>query len=140
MSLEEEVRRAAYVLDTQRTQLEGFAQQQELLRARETITRTREAGQGAEVLVPTGGGAFLCMTVKDDKNALMNVGSDLVFAESIDKVIDRLDARIKEMEDANKSVAERILDVDNRVKVQTKYVQDLYDRLKKETSKSSGGQ
>ena len=87
MNLEEEVRRAAYMLETQRAQLDSLSQQQDLLqysleeflRARETISRTRQAGHGAEVLVPTGGGTFLIMTVKDDKNALMNVGSDVVF-------------------------------------------------------------
>jgi len=55
------------VLDQYREQIEALAQQQEIvrisleehMRARETLTRYREAGKGAEVLVPVGANSFL---------------------------------------------------------------------------------
>ncbi len=138
MSTEDEVRRAATVLDNQRAQLEGLARQEEilqysleeLLRTRETVNNTKKAGKGAEVLVPVGAGAFLSMNIKETDRALMTIGSDLVVEENVDKVLERLDVRIKEIEDANKSLSERISDLDNRVRVQARFVQDLYDKVK----------
>ena len=148
MTTEDEVRRAVAVLDTQRSQLESLARQEELLqlsleeymRAKETISRYRQAGKGAEILVPVGAGAFLIAQVKEDSKALINVGSDIVFEEGVDRATERLDERIKQLEEAIESLGERVVDMDNRVKVQTSFVQDLYDKLEKESSGSRGGQ
>jgi prefoldin alpha subunit len=139
MNNEEEVRRAAAVLDSQRAQLESLARQEEilqysleeLLRARETVGNARQAGKGTEALVPVGAGAFLFMNVKDSDKALMSIGSDLVLEESVDKVLEKLDARVKEIEEASKTLSEKISDLDDRVGVQARFVQDLYDRAKK---------
>jgi len=139
MSDEDEIRRAAAVLDSQRAQLETLARQEEifqysleeLLRARETVSSARKAGNGAEALVPVGAGAFLFMDVKVSDKALMSIGSDLVLEESVDKVLERLDARVKEIEEASKTLSEKITDLDDRVRVQARFVQDLYDRAKK---------
>ena len=138
MSNEEEVRRAATVLDSQRAQLESLARQEEilqysleeLLRARETVSNARQAGKGTETLVPVGAGAFLFMNVRESDKALMSIGSDLVLEESVDKVLERLDTRVKEIEEANKTLSEKISDLDDRVRVQARFVQDLYDRSK----------
>jgi prefoldin alpha subunit len=139
MSNEEEVRRAASVLDSQRAQLESLARQEEilqysleeLLRARETVSSTRQAGKGTEALVPVGAGAFLFMNVKESDKALMSIGSDLVLEEGVDKVLEKLDARVKEIEEASNTLSEKISDLDDRVRVQARFVQDLYDRAKK---------
>jgi len=139
MNNEEEVRRAAAVLDSQRAQLESLARQEEilqysleeLLRARETVGNARQTGKGTEALVPVGAGAFLFMNVKDSDKALMSIGSDLVLEESVDKVLEKLDARVKEIEEASKTLSEKISDLDDRVGVQARFVQDLYDRAKK---------
>ena len=64
---ETELRRAVSVLDQYRAQLETFQRQQEvltlsleeLMRAKETMTRYKKAGKGAEVLFPVGANAFL---------------------------------------------------------------------------------
>ena len=138
MSNEEEVRRAATVLDSQRAQLESLARQEEilqysleeLLRARETVSSARQAGKGTEALVPVGAGAFLFMNVKESDKALMSIGSDLVLEESVDKVLEKLDARVKEIEEASTILSEKISDLDDRVRVQARFVQDLYDRAK----------
>jgi prefoldin alpha subunit len=148
VTTEDEVRRAVAVLDTQRAQLESLARQEELLqlsleeymRAKETVSRYREAGKDAEILVPVGAGAFLIAQVKEDSKALINIGSDIVFEEGVDKATERLEERIKQLEEASKSLGERVVDMDNRVKVQTSFVQDLYDKLEKESSGARGGQ
>lgn len=144
MTTEDEVRRAVTMLDNQRAQLESLARQEELLqlsleeymRAKETVSRYTQAGKGAEILVPVGGGAFLIAEIKEHSKALVNVGSDLVFEETVDKAIERLDERIKQLEEATKSVGERVMEMDNRVKVQTGFVQDLYEKLEKEGSRA----
>ncbi len=146
MTTEDEIRRAVTVLDTKRAQLEGLVRQEELLqmsyeeylRAKETLTRYHRASKGTETLVPIGAGAFLIMQVKENGRALINIGSDLVIEENIDMTIERLDERINQLEVASKSLGERLVEMDNQVKKQTKFVQDLYSKLEKETAGDQG--
>ena len=104
MSLgETDLRRGMAVLDQYREQIEALAQQQEIvrisleehMRARETLTRYREAGKGAEVLVPVGANSFLVAESKDVNKAFVSIGSDLLVYDDIGQQIERLDARIK---------------------------------------------
>jgi len=70
---ESDLRRGIAVLDQYREQIEALAQQQDLvrisleehLRAKETLTQYRQAGRGAEVLVPIGANSFVAAESKD---------------------------------------------------------------------------
>jgi len=140
MTTEDEIRRAVAILDSQRAQLESLSRQDELiqlsieehLRAKETTERCRKAGKGTEVLVPVGAGTFLFMSLTNDGKALINVGSDIVLEEDIDKVLEKIDKRIKQLSDANKNLVERIAELDKQVNTQTNFVQNLYNKLKDE--------
>src|SRR5439155_186737 len=80
---ESDLRRGMAVLDQYREQIEAFAQQQEIvrisleehMRARETLTRYREAGKGAEVLVPVGANSFLVAGSKEEAEADVTSGA-----------------------------------------------------------------
>ncbi len=134
---EAELRRGLAVLDQYREQLESLAQQQEIvrvsleehMRARETLARYQEAGQGAEVLVPVGANAFLVAAAKDAKKAFMGIGSDLVLFDDIPKQIERLDARIKSISEAVGAIGQRLAELQQRAENQSASVQTLYDRL-----------
>ena len=134
---ETDLRRGMAVLDQLREQIEAFAQQQEIvrisleehLRARETITRYREAGKGAEVLVPVGANSFLVGQSKDTDRAFVSIGSDLLVFDDIPKQIERLDARIKSITEAANAIGQRLGEMQRRAENQGAAVQDLYDRL-----------
>ncbi len=134
---EAELRRGLAVLDQYREQLEALGQQQEIIRvsleehmrAKETLLRYKEAGKGAEVLVPVGANAFLVAEVKDAGKAFMGVGSDVVLFDDIPKQIERLDARIKSISEAMTAVGQRLAELQQRAESQGAAVQGLYDRL-----------
>ncbi len=134
---ETELRRGLAVLDQYREQLEALAQQQEIvrvsleehMRAKETLLRYKEAGKGAEVLVPVGANAFLVAEVKDPEKAFVGVGSDVVLFDEIPKQIERLDARIKSISEAMAAIGQRLAELQERAESQGAAVQGLYDRL-----------
>lgn len=138
MSLgESDLRRGIAVLDQFREQIEAFAQQQEIvrisldehLRAKETVTRYREAGRGAEILVPIGANSFLVAESKDVDRAFVSIGSDLIVYDDITKQIERLDARIKSITEAANAIGQRLGEMQRRAEAQGAAVQDLYDRI-----------
>ena len=134
---ETELRRAVSVLDQYRAQLETFQRQQEvlslsleeLLRAKETMTRYKKAGRGAEVLFPVGANAFLFGQVEDPDHAIIGIGSDVLVQEPIPKAVERLDARIKSLQEALGGLGSRIAELDTRVSAQEEFVQSVYDRI-----------
>ena len=137
-----ELRRAVTVLDQYRAQLETLQRQhevlslslEELMRAKETIARYRKAGKGAEVLVPVGANAFLYGKVADGENALIGIGSDLVLEEPVPKALERLDGRIRSLQEATGSLAQRVSELDARVAAQEEFVQGAYTRLEEKRS------
>ena len=139
---EAELRRGLAVLDQYREQLEALAQQQEIvrvsleehMRAKETLLRYKEAGAGAEVLVPVGANAFLVAQVKDAEKAFVGVGSDVVLFDDIPRQIERLDARIKSISDAMATIGDRLAQLQQRAESQGAAVQGLYDRLQGATA------
>ncbi len=132
-----ELRRGLAVLDRYREQLEGMAQQQEIvrvsleehMRARETLLRYQQAGAGAEVLVPLGASAFVAAAVKDTAKAFVSIGSDLVVYDDIAKQLERLDARIKSITEASGAIGQRLAELQERAEAQSAEVQGLYDQL-----------
>jgi prefoldin alpha subunit len=134
---ETDLRRGMAVLDQFREQIEAFAQQQEIirisleehLRARETLTRYREAGRSAEILVPVGANSFLVAESKDVDNAFVSIGSDLLVYDKIETQLERLDARIKSITEAANAIGQRLGEIQRRAEAQGAAVQDLYDRL-----------
>jgi len=134
---ESDLRRGLAVLDQYREQLEGFAQQQEIvrvsleehMRARETLSRYQQAGQGAEVLVPVGANSFLKAEVKDADKAFVGIGSDLIVHDEIPKQLERLDVRIKQISEAANAIGQRLAELQQRAEAQGALVQGMYDQI-----------
>jgi prefoldin alpha subunit len=134
---ETELRRGLAVLDQYREQLEALAQQQEIvrvsleehMRAKETLLRYKEAGKGAEVLVPVGANSFLVAEVKDSEKAFVSIGSDLIVFDEIPKQIERIDLRIRSIGEAMAAIGQRLAELQQRAENQGAAVQNLYDRL-----------
>ncbi|MGQ0797361.1 MAG: prefoldin subunit alpha [Methanobacteriota archaeon] len=134
---ETDVRRGVAILEQYRAQIEAFAQQQEIvrvsleehLRARETLSRYRQAGVGTEVLVPVGAQSFLVGEVKDAEKAFVGIGSDLVVFDAIPAQLERLDTRIKSITDAANAIGQRLAELQRRAEAQGALVEDAYAKL-----------
>lgn len=134
---ETELRRAVTVLDAYRAQLDALQKQQEILaltleelmRARETMSRYEQAGKGSQVLVPIGGNAFLFGQISDADRAIIGIGSDVLVEEPVPVALQRLDTRIQQLQEAVGGLAQRVADLDARVQAQSEFVQGVYDRL-----------
>lgn len=138
MSVSEvELRRAVSVLDAYRAQFDALQKQQEILalsleemmRARETMARYKQAGKGAEILVPVGGNAFLFGQIADADRAVIGIGSDVLVEEPIPAALERIDGRIKQVQEAVGGLGQRIADLDARVQAQSEFVQGVYEKL-----------
>ncbi len=140
-----EFRRAISSLDTYKAQLENLQKQQELLglsmeelmRARETMSRYEKAGKGAQILVPIGGNAFLFGQITDAENAIMGIGSDVLVEEGIAKAVERLDGRIKQVQEAAGSLSQRVEDLEARVQAQSEFVDGVYEQMAQQEQKAS---
>ena len=134
---ETDLRRSVAILEQYRAQIEALAQQQEIvrvsleehLRARETLSRYKQAGAGAEVLVPVGAQSFLVAEVKDADKAFVGIGSDLVVFDGIPTQVERLDARIKSISDAANAIGQRLAELQRRAEAHGALVEDAYAKL-----------
>jgi len=139
---ETDLRRAVTILDQYRAQLESLQRQQEvlslsleeLMRAKETLSRYQKAGKEAEILVPVGANAFVFGKVADASRALIGIGSDVVLKEPIPKAVERLDGRIRNLQEAAGSLSQRVAELDARVSAQEEFVQGAYERLEDKRS------
>jgi len=137
---EEQLRRAAAVLDSYRGQLEALSRQSEVVRvsldeyrrARETVVRYREAGAGKEVLLPVGADSFVRATSTDPEKVLTSIGSDLVIEDSAENTAKRLEARIESLEKAASAVSTRMGEVQSRADAQSAAVEELYAKTQGE--------
>jgi len=136
-SSETDLRRGMAILEQYRAQIESLAQQQEIvrlsleehLRAKETLSRYREAGKGAEVLVPVGANAFVVSEVRDPDKALIGIGSDLIVYDAIPSQIERLEARITSISEAANAIGQRLAELQRRADAQGAFVQEAYESL-----------
>ena len=136
-SSETDLRRGMAILEQYRAQIESLAQQQEIvrlsleehLRAKETLSRYREAGKGAEVLVPVGANAFVVSEVRDHDKALIGIGSDLIVYDAIPSQIERLEARITSISEAANAIGQRLAELQRRADAQGAFVQEAYESL-----------
>ena len=140
---ETELRRALSVLDQYRAQFDALQRQQELLtlsleelmRARETMSRYQQAGKGAPILMPIGGNTFLFGQIADEERTIVGIGSDLLVEETIPAAVERFEGRIKSLQEAIGGLAQRIAEIDTRVRAQTDFVQGVYEKLSEQEGK-----
>lgn len=131
-----ELRRAAAALELAHGQMEAIARQAETLqsayedvtRARETLQRTGVAGAGSEFLLPIGADSFVYGALKDTEKVIVGIGSDVAIEVGMSAALDRLAARAKVIEDAERGLAERMGQLEQQADAQSRRVQELYEK------------
>ena len=133
---EVELRRAATNLELVRGQMEVLARQaetlevalEEVLRARETLQRANEAGAGRELLLPIGANSFVFGTLKDGERVIVSIGSDVAVELPVGSAVERLEARAKAIEEAERGLANRMGQLEQQEGAHSRRVQELYER------------
>jgi prefoldin alpha subunit len=132
---EEEVRRAAALLESYRAQLEALERQsnvvrlsvEEFRRARESVSQYASLPAGREVLLPIGANSFVRAASADPGRVLVGIGSDLVVEDSAETALKRLEARIASLEEAAEAVGARLRETQARVEAQGAHLEELYE-------------
>lgn len=140
--VELDLRQSLASLETARAQLEALARQEELLRvsleeyarARETMARYQETPSGTEILVPIGANSFLFAHVAEAERCIVGIGSDVALEDTMDRAIERLDHRMKQLQNVQENLIKRIGEVDGRVNEYSLAVQQAYAQAQGEES------
>jgi len=136
---EDEIRQALATLDLYRAQAETLAEQQQIVqlsleeysRAKETLSKWKDAPVGSEILVPVGGNSFVFAKVGSSDKALVGVGSGLTVERPVEEALKTMEARLTEMTDGMKKIVDGRMAVESRAQQLTQLVQAEYDRLQK---------
>ncbi len=137
---EEEVRQALAALDMYRAQAETLAEQQQLVqvsieeyaRAKETLSKWKEAAEDAEILVPVGGNSFVYAKVASNAKALVGIGTGLTIESPIEDALKTIDERVTELSAGLKKITDSRTMVESRAAQLTQMVQTEYDRLQQQ--------
>lgn len=136
---DDEIRQALATLDLYRAQAETLAEQQQIVqlsleeysRAKETLSKWKDAPVGSEILVPVGGNSFVFAKVGSSDKALVGVGSGLTVERPVEEALKTMEARLTEMTDGMKKIVDGRMAVESRAQQLTQLVQAEYDRLQK---------
>ncbi len=120
-----------------RAQAESLAEQQQLIqysleeytRAKETLSKWKDAKKGEELLVPIGGNSFVFAKVEFNSKALVGIGSGVTVERPVEEAIATLDGRINEMAEGLKKINESLTILETRSANLTRQVQAEYDKL-----------
>ena len=133
---EEELAQSLRTLEFYKVQLQTFDQQYEYLaatisehnRAIETMKAYKELEEGSETLVPIGASSFLPARVFESNRAMVGIGADIVVDTNIDDAISKLQERIKEIEDAMKTIGLKYQEMATKAAELSAKIQELYNQ------------
>ena len=113
---DDELRQAVSAMDTLRAQMETLSEQLQLIqasisefsRARDTARNYTSVEEDAEVMVPVGGGVYLPVKAVNTGRGLVSTAVGYTFEEPLSRIMEMMDARIKELVEASQKVYDRM--------------------------------
>ena len=132
---EQELQQSLRTLEFYRAQLESFDQQFEFLamtlkehnRAKDTMEGYKNLKGDSETLVPIGASSYVFAKVSSPDKALVGIGADVLIETGMDEAIAKYENRMKEIEDAMKSLNERYKEIASKAGELTAAIQNAYD-------------
>lgn len=97
----------------------------ELMVAKETIENIQKSEDGQEVLFPIGGGGFTYGKLTDNKNVIINIGSNVVVKHNIENASALMDTRLSEMKELLNKTSSSYSEVTNAMANLEKQGRDL---------------
>jgi len=132
---EKELQQSIRSLELYRAQMESLDQQyefmahtmQEITKAKDTMVAYKEVEEGSEMLTPVGGSSYLFTKASGTDKAIVGIGAEIAVETKIEDAIARLDERIKEVEEAMKSLNKRYTEVANLASELATKIQGAYE-------------
>jgi prefoldin alpha subunit len=133
---ENELRQALTALETLRGQAENLSGQLQLIqdsvnefsRARETASNYGQADEGADLMVPVGGGVYLPVKAVKTGKGVLSTAVGYSFEEPLSKIVETMDIRIKELVAASQKIYDRMAELQ-------KQINDLQSLIEEEAAK-----
>lgn len=93
--------------------------------AQASLGALKEAEEGAPILVPTGGGAFVNANLGDLSKVIVGIGADVSIEMDLEEAEKNVSGRLEEVEKANLSVGQQL----EQILAQMQIHQDSLNRL-----------
>ena len=132
-SREEQMRKLALELQMMQGSAETLQQRLQILQsaisdlrvAAASLEALKESEEGAPILVPTGGGAFVNANLGDLSKVIVSIGADVSIEMDLEEAEKKVSGRLEEVEKANLSVGQQL----EQILTQMQIHQDSLNRL-----------
>ena len=132
-SREEQMRKLAMELQMMQGSAETLQQRLQILQsaisdlrvAAASLEALKESEEGAPILVPTGGGAFVNANLGDLSKVIVGIGADVSIEMDLEEAEKNVSGRLEEVEKANLSVGQQL----EQILAQMQIHQDSLNRL-----------
>ncbi len=101
----------------------------ELQVAKSALKNMKDIGEGSEILVPLGAGAYATATLKRNKSVIMSLGADILADKSMDEAISIVESQIAKLEEAHEKVAGGLSEINRGLQALAPEVQSLAKKL-----------
>jgi prefoldin alpha subunit len=116
---------ALYAMEQFKHQVENLSRQRQVvmmsmeehMRARLTLSEYGKSSDGHELLVPVGANTFLFARAARPDKVLIGIGGDVVIEDTAAGASEKLDSTIKLLEEADRRIAGRIIELENQIMV-----------------------
>ena len=130
---EEQMRKLAMELQMMQGSAETLQQRLQILQsaisdlrvAAASLEALKESEEGAPILVPTGGGAFVNANLGDLSRVIVGIGADVSIEMDLEEAEKNVSGRLEEVEKANLSVGQQL----EQILAQMQIHQDSLNRL-----------
>lgn len=120
---ENELRQTLSVMDNLKEQIESLSGQLQLIqdsvndfsRAKETARQYTSSATDTEMMVSVGGGVYLPARIVNTGRGLVYTAAGYTFEEPVDRIVEIVDSRIKELVDASQKVYQRMSEMQNQL-------------------------
>lgn len=101
----------------------------ELQAARAAIKSIREVGEGSEIMVPLGAGAYITAILKKNDEVLMNLGADVLADKRVEDALVMVESQIAKLEEAHERMAAGLSEINQGLQTLAPEVQSLTKKL-----------
>lgn len=121
MTKEDELQKYMTLIEYYKEQLKNLEYQFSLIqttindqsKAKLTLQKLKGAKNESELLLPIGAGAFINATLNNSSKVLYDVGEGIVIEKTIDDTINKIDQRIKELQDTEEKISTMAQQIQN---------------------------
>ena len=133
MTKEEELQKNMTLIEYYKEQLKTLEYQFSLIqttiadqtRAKITLEQLNGVKDETELLLPIGGGGFINAKIMNSSKILYDVGEGIVIEKSIDDAINKVDSRIKELQQTEEKISTMANQIQNELNNTSNIVETL---------------